>query len=194
MTREAGPGGPDTARSFRKPSFSEEDPAFYEALGRAIKVARTQQDLGRRTLAERSGVSYAYLSDIETGRGRPSSKALLAIAGALGRAPSELLQEAEMYGAMQERSTPSAPASVAGRAQVAPQEARQWFHTQASARSASVSDELTQLARTEWQRLARSRLAGRTAVERGELHAIVDGLSDDDASMLLQLARRLLLR
>lgn len=166
---------------------------FYESLGRAIKVARTQQDLGRRTLAERSGVSYAYLSDIETGRGRPSSKALLAIAGALGRTPSELLQEAELYGAMQELAAPSEAPSPAG-AQLAPEEARQWFHAQPTLRSSPPSDEPTQLARTEWQRLARSRLAGRTADERSELHAIVDGLSDDDARMLLQLARRLLKR
>jgi transcriptional regulator with XRE-family HTH domain len=174
----------------RKPSFSEEDPAYYESLGRAIKVARTQQDLGRRTLAERSGVSYAYLSDIETGRGRPSSKALLAIAGALGRAPSELLQEAELYGAMQELSAPGTVEGASGPA--APGEARAWFHAQPAARPSRVSEEPAQLARTEWQRLARSRLAGRTADERAELHAIVDGLGDDDAQMLLQLARRLL--
>lgn len=175
----------------RKPSLSlsEEDPAFYEALGRAIKVARTQQDLSRKTLAERAGVSYAYLSDIETGRGRPSSKALLAVAGALGRTPSELLHEAELYGAMREMEAtePLASPPAIG---AAPRSA--WFH--ATGRESPVAQvrAATSPTRTEWQRLARSRLSGRTAGERAELHSIVDGLSDDDVHAVLEIARRLL--
>ena len=57
-----------------------EDPRFYQALGRAVKVHRAQRGIERRDLAERSGVSYPYLSEIENGRKRPSSKALVAIA------------------------------------------------------------------------------------------------------------------
>jgi transcriptional regulator with XRE-family HTH domain len=175
----------------RKPSLSlgEEDPAFYEALGRAIKVARTQQDLSRKSLAERAGVSYAYLSDIETGRGRPSSKALLAVAGALGRTPSELLHEAELYGAMREMADPHASPPAIGAAPRSP-----WFHASAGDRPAPAPQSLPASGptRTEWQRLARSRLSGRTASERAELHAIVDGLSDDDVHAVLEIARRLL--
>ena len=70
---------------------------FYRGLGRAIKVARTRLELERKDLAERTGLSYAYLSDIETGRGRPSSSALLVIAKALGMDASSLLSEAERY-------------------------------------------------------------------------------------------------
>lgn len=188
---------PTTARLPRKPSFGEEDPAFYEALGRAIKVARTQQDLGRKTLAERASVSYAYLSDIETGRGRPSSKALLAIAAALGRTPSELLQEAELYGAMQELSEASGERPVPRTAAPSPaaDEPRPWFHADAAQALTRVSlapEAPARIARSELQRLARSRLAGVTTQERDELHAIVDGLSDGDVRAVLQIARRLL--
>ena len=54
----------------------------------------------RKDLAERAGISYAYLADVESGRGRPSSKVLMAIADALGMSPSGLMQAAEV------RSTP----------------------------------------------------------------------------------------
>lgn len=74
-----------------------ENPAFYYGLGRAIKVARTRLGLERKDLAERADLSYAYLSDIETGRGRPSSSALLAIAKALGMDASSLLSDAEGF-------------------------------------------------------------------------------------------------
>lgn len=79
-------GAPDPAR---------EDPALGEALGRAIKVIRTAQDLGRRDLADRAGLSYSYLAEIENGRKQASSSAQQAIAGALGIPVSELIAAAE---------------------------------------------------------------------------------------------------
>jgi len=72
-----------------------QDVHFYEALGRAIKVLRTERDLNRRELAEDSEVSYPYLSEIENGKKRPSSRALLAISEALGVRPHEVLETAE---------------------------------------------------------------------------------------------------
>lgn len=187
MTRERGTGVPS--------AFERADPAFYEALGRAIKVARTQQDVSRKDLAERAGVSYAYLSDIETGRGRPSSKALLAIAGALGRTPSELLQEAELYGALHDMATtePTELAMLSSPATEEPAD-RRWFHASASATAPppSASPRPRVPTREQLQRMARSRLAGQAASTREELHSIVDGLSDDDVEMVLGLARRLL--
>jgi transcriptional regulator with XRE-family HTH domain len=74
-----------------------DDPAYYEALGRAIQVARTELGLSRRDLAERAGVSYTYLADIENGRRRPSSLPLIKISHALGISPSKLLARAELY-------------------------------------------------------------------------------------------------
>ena len=196
MTRKAGAAGGGRTRLPRKPSLPEEDPGYYESLGRAIKVARTQQDLSRKTLAERAGVSYAYLSDIETGRGRPSSKALMAVAGALGRSPAELLQEAELYGAMRDLSTVSV-ARDAAPASPASEHEGSWFHATPAAISdvtarRKAAEVPSHLARTELQRLARSRLAGGVASDRDELHAAVDGLSDEDVRTVLQIARRLL--
>ena len=68
---------------------------FYQALGRAIKVTRTEQGLERKELARLSGLSYPYLSEIEKGKKRASSEALLPIARALGLRQSELLERAE---------------------------------------------------------------------------------------------------
>jgi len=81
------------------PSRSRE--SFYEALGRAIKVERTAQGIERRELAERAGLSYPYLSEIENGSKRAGPKPLLLIARALGVTQSDLIRIAE------EQSAPS---------------------------------------------------------------------------------------
>ena len=70
-------------------------PNYYEALGRAIKVVRTQQGVERRELADKAGISYSYLAEIENGNKTPTSDVLLAIAQALGLRPSELHAAAE---------------------------------------------------------------------------------------------------
>ena len=69
--------------------------AFYEALGRAIKVERTAQGIERRELADRAGISYPYLSEIENGTKRAGPKPLLLIARALGVTQSDLIRIAE---------------------------------------------------------------------------------------------------
>src|SRR2546425_8292826 len=68
---------------------------FYGALGRAIKVTRTEQGIERKELARLSSLSYPYLSEIEKGKKRASTEALLPIARALGLRQSELLERAE---------------------------------------------------------------------------------------------------
>ncbi len=83
--------------SPRKLQTQETDPAFYESVGKAIELSRRYQDKSRRDLARASGISYSYLSEIETGRKGPSAEALLAIANALGLTPSQLLGEAESW-------------------------------------------------------------------------------------------------
>jgi transcriptional regulator with XRE-family HTH domain len=69
---------------------------FYAALGRAIKVTRTEQGLERKELARLSGLSYPYLSEIEKGTKRASTEALRPIARALGLRQSQLLERAEL--------------------------------------------------------------------------------------------------
>jgi transcriptional regulator with XRE-family HTH domain len=73
------------------------DPAFYQSVGKAIELSRRYQDKSRRELAKKAGISYSYLSEIETGKKGPSAEALLAIAQALDLAPSELLGTAESW-------------------------------------------------------------------------------------------------
>jgi len=68
--------------------------AVGEALGRTIEVMRTERGLKRTELAELSGISYSYLSDIEKGRKPPSSTKLREIAEALEVSPSQLLRGA----------------------------------------------------------------------------------------------------
>lgn len=70
-------------------------PDFYLALGRAIKVGRTELGMERKELARQSGLSYPYLSEIEQGKKRPSSDSLLAISRGLRLRQSELLERAE---------------------------------------------------------------------------------------------------
>ena len=66
-----------------------------ELLGRAVAVARTERNLKRKELADLSGVSYAYVSEIEKGSKYPSQRVLVDLAGALGLTPFELLTKAE---------------------------------------------------------------------------------------------------
>lgn len=65
------------------------------SLGRAIMAARIEQGLKRAELAEATGLSYTFLSEIERGIKRGSEKSVYLIADALGMRPSELLIRAE---------------------------------------------------------------------------------------------------
>ena len=69
---------------------------FYAALGRAIKVTRTEQGLERKELARLAGLSYPYVSEIEKGKKRASTEAMRPIARALGLRQSELFERAEL--------------------------------------------------------------------------------------------------
>ena len=72
-----------------------EDPTFYVGLGLAVKELRERQGLSRKSLSIRSGVSYPYLSEIETGKKRMSARALLHVSRGLNVKPYELLEAAE---------------------------------------------------------------------------------------------------
>ncbi len=70
-------------------------PAFVQALGRTIKVIRTDLGIDRRTLAKEAGISYSYLTEIENGNKPPSSSVLGPLASALGLRMSQIIQAAE---------------------------------------------------------------------------------------------------
>ena len=155
------------------------DPAYYEALGRAIKVARTELGMSRKELAAAARISYPYVADIESGRGRPSSSALLAIARALGMSPSTLMASAEFFAdRMQEEPTPAA-AEAAPRSPA--RSHNRWFH---DARAQGRWGRRTSL---PW-----SSRSHRSKTARAELHRVIDELPGEDVPLALELARRLL--
>jgi transcriptional regulator with XRE-family HTH domain len=110
-------------------------PGKWEALGRAIKVERVARGWERKDLAERSGLSYTYLSEIESGKKRPSWGALGSIAEALGVRPSELLDVAETWTGPAAASAPSLERSVAAEEIHAPVRAVSAMYSKPSRRS-----------------------------------------------------------
>ena len=61
-----------------------------EEFGRRIKGRREELGMSRRDLVVASGLSYPYVSQLETGYRLPSHKALAALAEALELPPNEL--------------------------------------------------------------------------------------------------------
>src|SRR5262245_24590716 len=61
-------------------------------LGRRARRLREEQRLRIVEVAERAGFSPAMLSRLETGAAMPSLETIVALAGALGVAPAQLLQ------------------------------------------------------------------------------------------------------
>ena len=187
--RETGRGKPRGAQ----------DPRVYEALGRAIKTARTERGLERKELAAATSLSYAYLSDIESGRRRPSSSAIFEIADALGMSPSELMRWTEQLThriASEELSEETAPASAtaefAAAASIAPgpiaSPARRlsWFagslanEPRASAASSQPVRDQPDLDTGDTRASLREALDG-----------VLENLGPEDLELVLDLARRL---
>jgi len=61
------------------------------ALGRQIRLARTERGWTLKDLSEESGVSVSQLSSIERGAHLPSLESMLSVAHALGARPSDWL-------------------------------------------------------------------------------------------------------
>jgi transcriptional regulator with XRE-family HTH domain len=197
MTRE----GEETPRRPPGTPGRNEDPRLYEALGRAIKTARTERGIERKELAAATGLSYAYLSDIESGRRRPSSKAIFAIAQALDMSPSELMRWTEQltYRIAAEESlaaelAPAGPQSVragAPAALAAPAAAsdhrRSWFAASLAEPDATASERVSR--RTHLR--GPSQTIDPQASLRTELERILDGLGPEDLELVLDLADRL---
>jgi transcriptional regulator with XRE-family HTH domain len=110
------------------------------AIGKAIRLRRVERDMKRAELAERAGLSYAYVSEIENGTKQASSKALWGLARALGLQPHELMASAARMEtpdrAPMEAQAPPDPLAGAGAG-----EARRatWFHLAPSAASATYA-------------------------------------------------------
>jgi transcriptional regulator with XRE-family HTH domain len=67
-----------------RPEDAETEPLWREALGHELREERHRQERTLADVADESGVSTQYLSEIERGRKEPSSEILGAVSGALG--------------------------------------------------------------------------------------------------------------
>ena len=124
--------------------------------------------MDRGGLAEASGLSYPYLSEIENGRKQPSTSALTAIAEALEMNPSELLASTEWSLGPKPDAFDVMPARMA---MESGPPARSWFH--------------------EEERVPSQTLLAAFGDVRTALMTIVERLDAADVQILLQLAQRL---
>ena len=61
-------------------------------FGATLREWRTRQNLTQEQLAERSGLSYKFIGEIERGRGNPTIETMARLCEALGLGMSELLE------------------------------------------------------------------------------------------------------
>jgi len=182
VRREPPPSGPDDP--------ADASPTYFEALGRAIQALRAERGLSRADLADKAGLSYSYLSEIETGKKAGlSSKALLSIARALDVTVGELV------GVTEERVLPT---MVSPSAPLADLVAREPSSSQMDGSAEDVAAPRASWFRSR-ARLGESVLARRStaAVESGrsaalaELAEILPQLPPEDLALVVEFARRL---
>lgn len=76
-------------------------------IGQRIREVRRERELTLKQLADKSGLTLTYLSDVERGQTRPSLKALLRIAGALEVSMADLLSGVEEFGTATDEALPA---------------------------------------------------------------------------------------
>jgi transcriptional regulator with XRE-family HTH domain len=64
-------------------------------VGRRIRALRASRNMSQEQLAERAGVSYKFVGDVERGQGNPTLSWLEAVARGLGVAVKDLLADEE---------------------------------------------------------------------------------------------------
>jgi len=105
-----------------RPSWFRDKRSERWGLGDAIRARREEVKLSRRDLAERAGLSYPYLSELETGKKRGSPDSIRSVADALGLGQDELWARADaLAGATIEASMAAPPSPLAAAAFRAPQ-------------------------------------------------------------------------
>ena len=137
---------------------------YSAALGRAIKLLRTEQGVERKELADRAGISYSYLAEIENGNKPPSSSVLVVLAEALGLRPAQIHATADKLAGRQDGQT-----LLLDTASPAPRPER----------SSAVASMMASPGRRE------------RPDRRRELAELAAELSDEDLALVLDLARRL---
>ncbi|MGB4779207.1 helix-turn-helix domain-containing protein [Microbacterium sp.] len=74
-------------------SVDAEDSRAVETLGAAVREARRRLGLSVQALAEKAGVSFGLVSELERGLGNPSLQSIQRLATALGIPAGQLLDE-----------------------------------------------------------------------------------------------------
>jgi transcriptional regulator with XRE-family HTH domain len=178
--------------------------AFAKALARAIRVLRAELGMSRKQLAERADLSYSYLSELENAAKQPSSRALRAVAQALGLEANELLAAAEA----RIGEVPESDLSEAGPAEAETEDLRttlraagypvrsrrgqrhgrsSWFH---EGPALPIMEEIpTMVGLEELEGLEEPKPALEATLE--ELRRLLEALSPADRERVLDLARRL---
>ncbi len=176
------------------------DARLARALGRTIKVLRTDRGVERKDLALNAGLSYSYLTEIENGTKPASNTILVPIAEALGLQLYELIaaaearlqsQEApadETQSSLQQVPAPSVYPRMEGprelrNAGIAPPSARRTYGIER--RSGAEEQRVQRSLFPVEQRMSRATDIGR------ELTALLRDLSPEDQERVLDLARRL---
>ena len=145
-----------------KPSRNR--PHYSAALGRAIKLLRTEQGVERKELADRAGISYSYLAEIENGNKPPSSSVLVVLAEALGLRPHQIHAAADNLTERREGQTTLLADESLGKPET---------QMRVAAMMASPSS------------------LDRSPNRRQEIIELLDQLSEQDLALVLDLARRL---
>lgn len=167
--------------STDEPSGGRREPrdAFSWALGRTIKVLRTERGMDRRELAERAGVSYSYVAEMENGHKPPSPSVLSRIAAGLD------VPIHELYRAAEDR------AQREGRRSTSPQnEPVRFLREQPSLFQALSAPSFEAQSAGEPEQ-ARAADAAMAALVLRELEVLVPMMSATDLARVLDLARRL---
>ena len=82
-------------------------PSGNAALGARLRELRKEKGLKLVALANKSGVSLAYVSEVERGRKLPSLEILDRLAGALGLSILDVLDGVEPYDRVNVRRRPT---------------------------------------------------------------------------------------
>jgi transcriptional regulator with XRE-family HTH domain len=64
-------------------------------VGQRIRAIRTSRSLSQEQLAERAGVSYKFIGDVERGQGNPTVNWVEAVARGLGVSVTELVADGD---------------------------------------------------------------------------------------------------
>jgi transcriptional regulator with XRE-family HTH domain len=155
------------------------DPAFLAAYGAVVRQMREEVGLDRKELAEAAGISYSYLSAIESGQKLPSATVQTSLAMSLGAPASELLARAN------------------GELEVHPREGRALRDVDASMMQADMAPREIAPAARMVARSARPMMESEPepaispSGALAELQSLIPTLSPEDAAMVVSMARRL---